>query len=90
VAKRRLKDLGQTDDQIYQLDGDWSSFSPAEQAVFTVARKLSASPVVLTDSDFAAALKLVGARDMVQLVNYITVRASFDRITESAGLRLED
>ena len=23
-AKRRLKELGQTDDQIYKLDGDWS------------------------------------------------------------------
>jgi prepilin-type N-terminal cleavage/methylation domain-containing protein len=28
-------------------------------------------------------------RDVVQLINYTTTRASFDRITEAAGLQLE-
>ena len=90
LAKRRLKEVGQSDDQIYALDGDWSGFTPAERALFTVARKLAASPVVLTDEDVATAVKLVGPRDVVQLISYTTTRASFDRITESAGLRLED
>ena len=31
-AKNRLKELGQTDDQVYNLDGDWSEFTPAERA----------------------------------------------------------
>ena len=88
-AKSRLKEVGQTDDQVYKLDGDWSAFTPAERAMFTVARKLAASPIVLTDADVAEALKLTGPRDVVQLVNYVTVCASFDRITEAAGLRLE-
>jgi hypothetical protein len=90
LAKRRLKELGQTDDQIYSLDGDWSGFSAVDRAMFTVARKLAASPVVLTDDDVDAAVKLAGPRDVVQLISYTTTRASFDRITESAGLRLED
>jgi hypothetical protein len=88
-AKRRLADLGQTDDQIYALDGDWKEFSAKDRAMFTVARNLAASPVVLTDDQFAAALKLAGPRDMVQLVSYTTNRASFDRITEAAGLQIE-
>jgi AhpD family alkylhydroperoxidase len=88
-ARNRLKDLGQSDDQVYKLDGDWSEFTPAERAMFTVARKLAASPVVLTDADVAEALRLTSPRDVVQLVNYVTVCASFDRITEAAGLRLE-
>jgi alkylhydroperoxidase family enzyme len=88
-AKARLKELGQSDDQVYKLDGDWSEFTPAERALFTVARKLAASPIVLTDADVAEALKRMGPRDVVQLVNYVTVCASFDRITEAAGLRLE-
>jgi alkylhydroperoxidase family enzyme len=90
LAERRLKELGQTEDQIYALDGDWSGFTPAERALFTVARKLAASPVMLTDEDVERAVKLAGPRDVVQLISYTTTRASFDRITETAGLRLED
>ncbi len=88
-AMRRLKDLGQTEEQIYKLDGDWSEFTPADRALFTVARKLAASPIVLTDDDVAKALKLTSPRDVVQLISYTTNRASFDRITEAAGLQLE-
>ena len=88
-ALRRLRALGQTDDQVFRLDGDWSEFTPAERAQFTVARQLAASPIVLTDAEFAAALKLTGPREMVQLVSYVTTRASFNRITEAAGLQIE-
>jgi hypothetical protein len=90
LAKRRLKELGQTDDQIASLDGDWSGFAPADRAMFTLARKLAASPVVLTDSDVAEAVKLTSPRDVTQLISYTTTRASFDRITEAAGLPIED
>jgi len=88
-AQRRLKELGQTDDQIFALDDSWDRFSPKERAQFTVAQKLAASPVVLTDDDVATAVKLAGPRDVVQLVSYITNRAAFDRITEAAGLQIE-
>lgn len=88
-AKQQLKDLGQTDDQIYALDGDWSTFTAAERSLFTVARKLACSPVILTDADVAVALKETGPREVVQLVNFVTTCASFDRITEAAGLRAE-
>jgi hypothetical protein len=88
-AKVWLMSLGQTEDQIYQLDGDWAGFAPAERGLFTVARKLAASPIVLTDADVAAALKLAGPKEVVQAISYTTTCASFDRITESAGLQLE-
>ncbi|WZO98360.1 carboxymuconolactone decarboxylase family protein [Isosphaeraceae bacterium EP7] len=88
-AKRRLESLGLSADQIYSLDGDLSSFTPSDRALFVVARKLAASPVVLTDEDVALAVKLAGPRDTVQLINYTTNRASFDRITEAAGLQVE-
>ena len=89
-ARRRLKALGQTDDQIFALDGDWSSHTPADQALFTLARKLASSPVVLTDADVEKALKLTGPKEVVQLISYTTNRASFDRITEAAGLAIEN
>lgn len=86
-ARTRLKGLGQTDDQIYALDGDWKNFDAADRALFTVAKKLGASPVVLTDDEVNLALKLTSPKIVVQLVSYITTRASFDRITEAAGLQ---
>lgn len=89
LAKRRLEELGQTADQIYQLDGDWKSFTPKEQALFRVARQLAATPVVLTDDEVDAAVTLSSPRDVTQLINYVTNCASFDRITEAAGLSLE-
>jgi len=88
-AKRRLQELGWSDDQIYKLDGSWDDFTLAERALFTVARKLAATPVVLTDADVAEAVKQAGPRDVVQVISYTTNRASFDRITEAAGLQLE-
>jgi carboxymuconolactone decarboxylase family protein len=90
LARNRLRELGLSDQQIDALDGDWSEFTPAEAALFTVARKLAASPVVLTDDEVARAVKLAGPRDVVQLISYTTNRASFDRITEAARLRLEE
>jgi hypothetical protein len=88
-AKQQLKDLGQTDDQIYQLDGDWSNFTAGERSLFTVARKLACSPVILTDADVATALKETDPKQVVQVITLVTTCASFDRITEAAGLRAE-
>jgi hypothetical protein len=88
-ARRRLNELGWSDDQVYTLDGDWAAFTPEERAMFTVARQLAASPIVLTDAEVAAAVELAGPRKIVQLISYTTNRAAFNRITEAAGLRLE-
>jgi len=70
----------QANDLIFALDGDWSSFTPVERATFTVARKLATTPVVLTDADTDEAVKQIGPRLVVQLISYVTNRASFDRI----------
>lgn len=88
-AKRRLNQLGWSDDRVFALDGDWADFTPRERAMFTLARQLAASPIVLTDAEVAEAVRLAGPRDVVQLISYTTTRASFDRITEAAGLQLE-
>ncbi|MFN0051294.1 MAG: hypothetical protein ACKV0T_03835 [Planctomycetales bacterium] len=85
-ARQRLLDLGQTDDEVFLLDGSWNEFSAAEQAQFNVARNLAATPIVLTDDDVSLALKQTSPREVVQLINYVTGRAYFDRVTEAAGL----
>ena len=78
-----------SDDQIYSLDGDWSEFTAAERSLFKLARNLAAAPIVLTDADVAEALAATGPREVVQMITYTTNRASFNRITEAAGLQLE-
>lgn len=88
-AKARLLKLGQTEDQIYALDGDWKDFTVADRSLFTIARQLAATPVVLTDTEVNEALKQTGPRQVVQTINYTTNRAAFDRITEAAGLPIE-
>jgi hypothetical protein len=55
-----------------------------------VARKLAASPIVLTDQEVAEAVKANNARDVVQLISYVTNRAYFNRITEAAGLPADE
>jgi alkylhydroperoxidase family enzyme len=89
LAKKKLMELGVAENDVYKLDGSWDVFSPAERAMFTVARKLAASPVILTDADVDEALKQTSPRDVVQLINFVTTRAAFDRLTEAAGLQLE-
>jgi hypothetical protein len=89
-SRRRLQKLGVKESQIHELDGDWAVLTAPRRALFTLARKLAASPVVLTDDDVALAVKLAGPSDVVQLISYTTERASFDRITEAAGLQLEE
>jgi alkylhydroperoxidase family enzyme len=88
-AYRRLKDLGQADDQIFALDGSWDKLPAKDRSLLVVAKQLAASPVVLTDAEVAEAVKLAGPRDVVQMISYTTNRASFDRITEAAGLQVE-
>ncbi len=67
-----------------------SARPPHERSLFVVARNLAASPVVLTDREVAAAVAAAGPRDTVQAIHYATSRAYFNRITEAAGLPLEE
>ena len=89
-AQQRLLELGQTLDQIYMLDGDLAQLPEAEKAVLVMARKLATSPITLQDDDVAQVVKLSGPRRATQLINFVTSRAYFDRVTEAAGLSTSD
>jgi alkylhydroperoxidase family enzyme len=89
LAFQRLRALGQSEDDIYALDGDWSQFPSDQRAVFTFARALANTPIALTDSQFAEVLSQSGPETCVQLINYTVGRVYFDRVTEAAGLPLE-
>jgi alkylhydroperoxidase family enzyme len=89
LVRQKLHDLGQTEDQVYSLDGDWHQFSLQDQSLFRFAQHLAATPIALTDEDAAQALELSSPRHVVQLINFVTGRAYFDRVTEAAGLPLD-
>jgi hypothetical protein len=86
----RLKKLGMNEEGIYNLDGSWESFTPAERSLFMVARKLAASPILLSDSDVTAAVEATSPAEVVQLISYVTNRAFFNRVTEAAGLPADE
>lgn len=88
-ALKTLKALGQTEDQIFALDGSWDSFSAADRSLFQFAKHLAASPIASTDEDAADVLKQTSPRHLVQLINHVTACAYFNRLTEAAGLPSE-
>ncbi|MFM7074307.1 MAG: carboxymuconolactone decarboxylase family protein [Planctomycetota bacterium] len=85
-ARDALRRKGISDDEIYAMD---ETATPLERSLFRVARHLAASPVVLTDDEVADAVQLSGPRIVTQFIQYVTHRASFQRVTEAAGLPLE-
>ncbi|WP_165232056.1 carboxymuconolactone decarboxylase family protein [Aquisphaera insulae] len=89
-AKQRLNDLGLTDDQVFALDRPDFSSTPAEQAALALVRKITVSPALITDSDVEAVRKHYSDSETAEVVYLATQAAAFDRITEAAGLRLEN
>ncbi|MBL8819200.1 MAG: carboxymuconolactone decarboxylase family protein [Planctomyces sp.] len=89
-AMKKLRSLGQSEDEIFALDGDWSGFSQGDRALFQLARHLAASPIALTDGDVEVALKSTSPGHVVQTVNHVAGCAYFNRVTEAAGLPIED
>ncbi len=89
-AMNELEKLGQSKDQIFELDGDWKALNDADRAILNMARKLATSPITLLDEDVAEVVRLAGPRRATQLINFVTSRAYFDRVTEAAGLSTSD
>lgn len=88
-AQTELRKLGQSDQQIEALDGDWSAFPKRERTLFVLAKNLGNSPVVLSGGEVQKAIEIAGPRDVVQVISFTTARASFNRLTEAAGLPLD-
>jgi alkylhydroperoxidase family enzyme len=88
-ARRRLASLGLSAEAIAALDGPWDSSGPAERAAFTLARKLTVDPALVTDADVATLREHYPDREVAELIHQVTEAAFFDRVTEAAGLRLE-
>jgi hypothetical protein len=88
-AYQSLLALGQSEDQIFALDGNWEALSESDRSLFTFAKHLGASPIAATDEDAAAALTQNSPAVVVQTINHVASCAYFNRVTEAAGLPLE-
>lgn len=88
-AIQRLKDLGFTDEQIFALDQPQALASPFDREVVQFARTITVDPAMITDDDFARMRKLFDDKKVAEIVYQTTQAAFFDRLTEAAGLQLE-
>ncbi|MFO0941138.1 MAG: hypothetical protein U0930_10250 [Pirellulales bacterium] len=94
LAKRDMEKLGGDAELMKTLDGDLSKpsskLSERERILLILCKNVAASPIILTDKQVAEAVDVAGARAVTQAINYTCYRASLDRITEAAGLALQN
>jgi alkylhydroperoxidase family enzyme len=89
-ARHRLKGLALNDEAIDALDHPGDACPEAERLALALARKLTADPALITDDDIADLRKHYPDPEVAEIVYHVTQAAFFDRLTEAAGLRLED
>lgn len=90
IARKRLRALGLSDDQIFAIDDPDSLSSAADREVARFARKLTIDPALIDDEDFEHLRKHFDNQAIAEIVYQVTEAALFDRLTEASGLRLED
>jgi alkylhydroperoxidase family enzyme len=89
-ARQRLKGLGMNDEAIDALDHPDNALPESERLALALARKLTVNPALITDQDIAGLRKHYPDPEVAEIVYHVTQAAFFDRLTEAAGLRLED
>ena len=87
--EHKLLSAGVEEPRITALDCDWSRFTPAEQAAYALARKLTLRPDQLTDDDVAAALKHYKPLQVLEMVVLVSRYNSTNRWTDSLGIPQE-
>jgi len=88
-ARARLNSLGVADDALFAIGGKEDPFTPAEQATFAFARKLTAAPHTIVDGDVAALKSHFSDHEVAEVIFLICDANSFDRFTEALRLPLE-
>ena len=88
-ARKRLLDLGMTEDAIAALASPGETLPAGERAALALAKKLTVDPPRITDADIASLRAHFTDFETAEVVFQITEAASFDRLTEACGLALE-
>jgi alkylhydroperoxidase family enzyme len=88
-ARERLSELGLDEEAINALDHPNDSTPAPQRSTLALARKLTVDPALITDADIEGLRKLFIDQEVAEIVYQVTQTAFFDRLTEAAGLRLE-
>lgn len=86
----KLRSAGLAESRIAALDADWSRFTPAEQAAYALARKLTLRPDKLTDADIEAVLKHYQPLQVLEMISLVARYNATNRWTDSMGIPQED
>ena len=78
----KLAAAGLTDGKIAGLDGDWSRFTPREQAAFGLARKLSLTPQDVTPADVDGLRAFYDDAEITQILLFV---ANFNAMNRWTG-----
>lgn len=74
-----------TEEEIAALDVDWARFTPAEQAAYAYARKLTYEPYRLTDADFVTLRKHYNDLQILEMTLSVAGNNSINRWKEGVG-----
>lgn len=88
VARERLKAVGLRDAEVFALDAG-NDLPPAERAALRFARKLTATPALVTDADVEGLRKHFTDPQVAEIVFHTCNAAFFNRVTEAAQLPLD-
>lgn len=85
-----LRRAGATDEEIEQLQGDWSGLPAAEQAALQFAHKLTVAAYSVTDDEVAALTRDYGERAVVAMVLQLAYSNFLDRLVLALGVSVEE
>jgi alkylhydroperoxidase family enzyme len=82
----KLLSAGMTEDEVAALDCEWEAFTPAEQAAFALARRLTLEPHKLTDADIERCRKHYTDLQMLEMIVSIAGNNAINRWKEGTGV----
>ena len=77
----QLPAFGVSEDRIAALDGDWSEFTLAERAAFSLTRKLTVAPQTITDADMDALRQHFKEIQVLEIVGIVSGFNAMNRYT---------
>jgi alkylhydroperoxidase family enzyme len=90
AAAKRLKDLGLSEEEIYDLDGAATALEPGDRKALVLVKKLAISPAVVADSDVESLRNAAGGpfsdKQVAEIVHHVCNASFFNRLTEAANL----
>jgi alkylhydroperoxidase family enzyme len=78
-----------TERSRHLADGDWSVFSPAEQAAFGFARKQASRPESITEADVAELVRHFGPERALEIIWWTSACHYLTRVADAFQLPLE-